>query len=271
MGTVRQRATIADWVWDIGSGRREKTSAFLLGHPEVVILVVILFFFSGACTSNVPQETALETGTPPLASPELAQTISPEANSRSVDANSSMQAARESEPSGTPTEENPGAGKMYIRSPAFESGQPIPRQFTADGQDISPPLTWGNWPEGTQQLALICDDPDAPSPRRPAPEPWVHWVIYQIPPDCTRLSEAIPPQERLNDPSGTAQGKNSWGTVGYRGPAPPRGSGPHRYIFTLYALSQKLELKPGLTKLELLAAIRGHTLATAQLIGTYER
>lgn len=164
-----------------------------------------------------------------------------------------------------------GGVQMKLESTAFANQGPIPRDYTEDGKDISPPLKWSDPPEGTKEFALICDDPDAPSPRRPAPEPWVHWVIYGIPAEVRELPAGIPAKERLDVPKGAVQGKNSWGTIGYRGPAPPRGSGRHRYVFTLYALDKPLELAPGATKAQLLKAMEGHVLATAQWIGTYER
>src|SRR5262245_10597856 len=112
-----------------------------------------------------------------------------------------------------------------LRSPAFEPGQPIPKKHTGDGEDVSPPLTWDGVPDGTQEIALLCDEPDAPSR-----EPWVHWVLYKISPDVRELPEGLPPRERLESPAGALQGRNSWTTgrtTGYRGPNPP--SGTHRY------------------------------------------
>jgi Raf kinase inhibitor-like YbhB/YbcL family protein len=115
---------------------------------------------------------------------------------------------------------------------------------------------------------LIVDDPDAP-----IAEPWVHWVIYKIPGSATGLKEGIPRQEKLDDPKGALQGKNTWpsGNLGYRGPAPPRGHGVHHYHFKLYALDAELDLKPGLDKKALLAAMAGHILAQGELIGTFQR
>lgn len=154
---------------------------------------------------------------------------------------------------------------LRIASSAFLSGERIPLDYTGDGADRSPPLTWSRVPDGTLELALICDDPDAPTP-----EPWVHWIVYGIPADCQELPEGVPPKadKRLK------QGRNSWPsgqTIGYRGPAPPRGHGTHHYHFRLYALDQKLNAAPGLDKPSLLALMEGHVLATGELIGTYER
>lgn len=164
-----------------------------------------------------------------------------------------------------------GGDRMAIRitSPAFHAGQPIPRKYTGEGEDVSPPLEWSGVPEGTQELVLICDDPDAPTP-----EPWVHWVLYKIPADVTKLPENLPKTPKLENPPGALQGKNSWPsgqTIGYRGPMPPPGHGRHRYYFRLYALNTKLNLQPGATKKEVMQAIKGHILGEGELIGTYER
>lgn len=156
--------------------------------------------------------------------------------------------------------------KMELTSPAFEDGQTIPTQYTGEGKDLSPALKWEGVPEGTKELALICEDPDAPRD-----EPFVHWVIYNIPKAASGLPAAVPQKEQL--PEGKRQGVNSFGDgrVGYGGPMPPEGHGPHRYIFTLYALDSKLDLEAGLTKDELLKAIEGHLLAETRLTGIYER
>lgn len=157
---------------------------------------------------------------------------------------------------------------LRVTSRAFDEGQPIPVVYTGDGKDVSPPLSWTGAPEGTKEFALICDDPDAPTP-----EPWVHWVIYRIPGDATGLPEDLAKVERPKEPVGVAQGRNSWDegeNVGYRGPAPPPGK-PHRYFFRVYALDAGLPDAPGLTKDQLLKAIAGHVLAEGQLMGTYER
>ncbi len=154
---------------------------------------------------------------------------------------------------------------MAVTSSAFGAGRPVPKRHTADGADVSPPLAWTNVPQRTAELALICDDPDAPV------GVWTHWVIYNIPAATSALTEGVPRDLRLSEPAGALQGRNSWpsGNVGYRGPAPP--SGTHHYHFRLFALDARLELRPGLTKAELLAALEGHVLATAELVGTYSR
>ena len=165
---------------------------------------------------------------------------------------------------------------MKLISPAFAHESQIPQQYTGVGVDKSPPLVWSDVPQGTQSFALICDDPDAPSRANPRPEgPWVHWVIYNIPASERQLTEALAAQVELDQPLGTAQGRNDFGSpgnIGYRGPMPPQGSGPHRYFFKLYALDQRLELSPqDANKQSLLTAIHGHVLAQAELMGLFER
>lgn len=155
---------------------------------------------------------------------------------------------------------------MQLTSNAFANGQPVPKKHTGDGQDVSPALNWSDMPAGTKELALIVDDPDAPSP-----EPWVHWVAWQIPATMTGLPEGVPPAGKAGVLGGAVQGKNSWGAVGYRGPAPPKGHGVHHYHFKLYALDAAVKGASGGGKTELLKAIEGHVLGTAELVGTYQR
>jgi Raf kinase inhibitor-like YbhB/YbcL family protein len=151
---------------------------------------------------------------------------------------------------------------LSVRSAAFESGSRIPKDYTCDGRDVSPPLRWTGAPQGTGSFALICDDPDAPMGT------WVHWVIYGIPADTDRLPEAVPARERLE--SGAVQGGNDFGRIGYGGPCPPRGK-PHRYFFRLYALDSQLTAPAGLTKKALLAQMQGHILEKTELHGLYGR
>ena len=148
-----------------------------------------------------------------------------------------------------------------LTSPAFQEGGMIPAIYTCDGSDISPPLTWNDVPEGTESLALISDDPDAPMGT------WVHWVMWNIPEDAIQLSDNVPPDAEL--PDGTRQGITDFGRRGYGGPAPPRGV--HRYYFKLYALDTALDLPDSTTKADLLEAMAGHILAQAQLVGKYQR
>ncbi len=150
---------------------------------------------------------------------------------------------------------------LKLESSAFAAGAEIPMRYTGDGEDVSPPLAWSDLPAGTKSLALIVDDPDAPGP--PAPRMvWVHWVLFNIPPSTTSLSEGV-----RTLPAGTGEGLNDWKRTGYGGPAPPIGR--HRYVFKLYALDEKLSLAGPPTKAQLEKAMRGHILAQATLIGTY--
>lgn len=150
---------------------------------------------------------------------------------------------------------------MEIKSLAFSHMGNIPSIYTCDGKDISPPISWSGLPDGTKTLALISDDPDAPMGT------WVHWVIYNIPASWNGLPEGFPAVEETKE--GIRQGLNDFRKIGYGGPCPP--SGTHRYFFKLYALDTELPLKPGATKMELLRAMKGHILASAELIGLYSR
>ena len=148
---------------------------------------------------------------------------------------------------------------LEITSPAFVNAGSIPSDFSCAGRDISPALTWTEPPAGTQSFALIMDDPDAPMGT------WVHWVLYNIPASTRDLKEATPTDAQLSD--GSLQGKTSAGSTGYHGPCPP--SGTHRYFFKLYALDSMLPLSTNADKKELLAAMEGHILANAELMGTF--
>jgi Raf kinase inhibitor-like YbhB/YbcL family protein len=151
---------------------------------------------------------------------------------------------------------------IELTSTAFQKGEAIPKPYTGDGVDQSPALRWSEPPPGTKSLALICDDPDAPRGT------WVHWVLFNLPPQTRDLEESVPTTATL--PSGAKQGKNDFGNIGYGGPAPPKGK-PHHYFFKLYALSVSLDLPAGATKAELEKAMKGHILAEGELMGTYCR
>jgi hypothetical protein len=150
---------------------------------------------------------------------------------------------------------------ITITSSAFTDGGIIPREYTCDGSDISPPLAWSGVPECTKSLALICDDPDAPGGT------WVHWVLFNIPPTANELPRNIPPDKTLNNAA--KHGINDFRKYGYGGPCPPGGT--HRYYFKIYALDSELAKKPGLTKAELFKAMAGRILAEGKLMGTYKR
>jgi Raf kinase inhibitor-like YbhB/YbcL family protein len=150
---------------------------------------------------------------------------------------------------------------MKLESQAFQAESLIPKKYTCDGDDISPPLSWGTPPDGTQSLALIADDPDAPG------QTFVHWVAYNLPSDRRELPEGVPNGESL--PNGGIQGKSDFGKLGYGGPCPPGGT--HRYFFKLYALDTSLDLQPGASKADVERAIDGHVLTLAELMGRYSR
>jgi hypothetical protein len=150
---------------------------------------------------------------------------------------------------------------MKLTSSAFHEGQPIPRKYTCDGDDISPPLSWTGVPEGAASLVLISDDPDAPGGT------WDHWVLHDLAPGLDGLPEAVPATGDV--PGGGVHGRNGWGRSDYGGPCPPGGT--HRYFFKLFALDTKLGIGPGKSKAEVTAAMEGHVLAEAQLMGTYSR
>jgi hypothetical protein len=151
---------------------------------------------------------------------------------------------------------------LNVTSPAFNDGQRIPAKYTADGDDMSPPLKWADIPEGVSEYALIVDDPDAPGGT------FTHWVIYGIPGSYDHLDDGVPQVEELDN--GAMQGPNHMGKIGYNGPSPPRGK-PHRYIFTLYAIDAKLDLPAGISKEELKKAMQGHIMSEGKLTGTYGR
>jgi Raf kinase inhibitor-like YbhB/YbcL family protein len=150
---------------------------------------------------------------------------------------------------------------IQLISQAFSEGAMIPTRYTCDGEDVSPPLSWTDLPPETGSFALICEDPDAPVGT------WDHWVLFNIPASATGLPEAVPATATLDD--GSVHGNNSWGRLGYGGPCPPGGT--HRYIFSLFALDIKLDLKSGATKSGLLKAMEGHILAQTRLMGKYRR
>jgi len=151
--------------------------------------------------------------------------------------------------------------EIKITSSAFADGGLIPSTYTCDGADISPPLQWDVAPEGTESIALICDDPDAPMGT------WVHWVLFNLPAQTKELAENVSPDETL--PNGARQGISDFGRIGYGGPCPP--SGTHRYFFKIYALDMALDLQPGANKRQLLKTMEGHILGQGQLIGKYKR
>ena len=159
----------------------------------------------------------------------------------------------------------PGGGapmSIQLKSPDFTSGGVIPKQFTCQGADLSPALEWSAPPSGTQSLALIADDPDAPVGT------WVHWVAFDLPGSLRSLPQGVPKKEQLAD--GTRQGQNDFGRTGYGGPCPPAGK-VHRYFFKIYALDTKLNLPSSATKKDVERAMQNHVLAEGEYMGRYSR
>ncbi len=154
---------------------------------------------------------------------------------------------------------------LTLTSPAFDHSGPIPVVFTCEGEDRSPRLEWSGIPDGTRSFALIVDDPDAPDPAAPKMN-YVHWILYNIPPETRGLDEGISPSAL---PTGTGEGLNDWKRTGYGGPCPPIGR--HRYFHKLYALDTVLADLGTPTREKLVAAMEGHILAQTDLIGTYEK
>lgn len=163
----------------------------------------------------------------------------------------------------TPTSSASPANKsaLILTSTAFKEGQPIPRQYTCDGVNVSPPLEWTGVPRNAKTLAIIADDPDAPAGT------WVHWVLYNTPAKNIGFVENVPATENLK--AGGFQGKNDFGKIGYGGPCPP--SGTHRYFFKIFAVDTELPLKAGAAKADVEKAMEGHIVGQGQLMGTYSR
>jgi Raf kinase inhibitor-like YbhB/YbcL family protein len=154
---------------------------------------------------------------------------------------------------------------LKLTSSSFAHEGEIPVRHTCQGVDVSPPLAWSGAPEGTRSFVLVVDDPDAPDPKAPK-MCWVHWVLYNLPADTAGLAEDA---GRRGLPAGTLQGKNDWKATGYRGPCPPIGR--HRYFHKLYALDVELKDLGQPTKADVEKAMAGHVLASAELVGTYEK
>lgn len=163
----------------------------------------------------------------------------------------------------TPTngQGQPAKPTIALSSPAFAAGGMMPKQYTCDGQNISPPLKWTNVPKNARSLAVTCEDPDAPQGT------WTHWVLFNLPATMGELKENVPPQGTL--PNGAGQGMNDFQKIGYGGACPP--SGTHRYIFKVYALDAKLSLAPGCFKSQVVQAMQGHAVGVGQLVGKYAR
>lgn len=147
-----------------------------------------------------------------------------------------------------------------LTSSAFSAEETIPDRYTCEGAGVSPPLEWANAPEGTEEFALVCEDPDAPGGT------FTHWLLYGIPAEIEELPEDVPPDGTLS--WGAVQGRNDFGNIGYGGPCPPIGE-THRYFFRMYALSEKLDMPPGATRAQLLSEAEDRAIARAGLMGTF--
>lgn len=163
-----------------------------------------------------------------------------------------------------PARANPAEAHMQITSSSFTHQGTIPAKYTCEGSDTSPPLAWSGVPPSAKSLALIVDDPDAPDPKAPKMT-WVHWVLYDVPPQSSSLAEGA----SRSLPSGTKDGLNDWRKTGYGGPCPPIGR--HRYFFKLYALDTVLPNLGKPSKADLLKAMEGHVVGTAEMVGTYQK
>lgn len=161
----------------------------------------------------------------------------------------------------SPTPSAPAGPQLSVFSSAFSNGGMIPQDYTCEGSNYSPPISWIGAPAQTKTLALIVDDPDAPG------KTWVHWVLFNLPGSVTELSARIPPLETL--PNGARQGTNDFRKLGYGGACPPAGT--HRYFFKVYALDTELSLGSNATAGDLMKAMDGHVLAEGQMVGKYVR
>lgn len=156
--------------------------------------------------------------------------------------------------------------RLEVSSPEIRPGGPIPDKYSEYGQAFSPPLSWSAGPEGTRSYVVLLESPDAPEPK-----PFIHWVAYDIPAGTTQIRGSLPGQPALTEPVALKQGPNSAGSIGYSGPKPPVGDGPHRYHFQVFALDRMLGLPPGATRAQVLEAMGGHVLAAGELVGTYAK
>ncbi len=153
---------------------------------------------------------------------------------------------------------------MKLESPSFSNGAKIPEHHSGYGDNRSPELRWSGAPEGTKSFAVVVDDPDAPGS-----EPFVHWLLYNIPPTRAALPESLPTSANLSDVGGALQGRNSTRSIGYFGPRPPKTHPPHHYHFRIFALDNTLPLDSGVDKATLSRAMKGHILAEAEMVGIY--
>lgn len=156
-------------------------------------------------------------------------------------------------------------GDIGVTSKAFDDGDRIPDRYTCNGDDVCPALSLSGVPDDAETLALILDDPDAPG------QTFTHWLIWNVPADRDGFPENVPKRANVEPLGGAVQGQNDFGRTGYGGPCPPKGDDDHRYRFTLFALSERLDLDPGASRDQLETALEGSVLDTGRLVGTYSR
>jgi len=172
---------------------------------------------------------------------------------------------RKSAPLALNAVEGTHAPSLKVESPAFSNGDAIPHVHSDYGDGVSPALTWDNVPEGTRSFAVIVEDPDARQK-----QPFVHWLLYNVPSDIRELPESIPPDSPLTELGGARQGRTSNGTIGYFGPRPPTQDDPHHYHFEVFCLDSHLDVDSGTDREQLIEAMAGHVLAKGELVGLYE-
>lgn len=233
----------------------------MLGSMRLAILVLSFFLLA-----SLPASGAARSASP--SGVELPRTVCDKAEAKLKKAKRKVRKAkgkaakRKAKKKLRKAKRQVGKRCLEVTSPAFNDGRAIPTQFTCDGTNVSPPLAWKgvkrSLPRGTSELALLVEDPDAPS------GVFVHWVVYRVAPGTTSIAQnGVPP--------GALQGRSSFGVSSYLGPCPPPGDGPHRYFFTVFALSSPLGLVPNATAAEVRAAAQGETKAAGTLLGRYER
>lgn len=212
-----------------------------------------------ASTTETTTETATRTAT---GTPDSTETATPTASpeSTTTQPTTTQNATQTTDSSPTPS------GAFSLSSPSFEGGGPIPQTFTCDGQNVSPALDIADPPSATEAFALVVDDPDAPRS-----DPFVHWVLWNVPGDARRIPANVSQTETVAELDGARQGTNDAGSVGYTGPCPPTGDSPHRYRFVLYALDAALAVDTGATREDLSGPLAEHRLDATTLVGTYAR
>jgi Raf kinase inhibitor-like YbhB/YbcL family protein len=220
-----------------------------LGLPAMMLLSAMALATLTACSAEAPADDVASGE--PVAEEEIAPTAVVE---QEVTAEVEATATDE-------IVEQEDVAELFLMSEVFSDGDPIPKEFTCDGEDISPPLKWEGAPLSTASYVLVMDDPDAPGGT------WIHWILVNIPAEVNELPPAIPPLVDLAD--GSSHGQNSWGRSDYGGPCPP--SGTHRYFFKLFALDQLMDFAPGITVDQVLQGIQDHIVAETTLMGTYTR